>query len=254
MIFHNGRFQIINKDILKTTDVLDNSIDLIITSPPYNLDIQYNSNNDLLLYEDYLSFSSKWMSKCFQWLKPDGRFCINIPMESNKGDRNPTGSNLTQRALDIGFKYKTTIIWNKNTMVTRTAWGSWKSASAPNIITPVELIVVLYKNQWKKINKGESDIEKDEFVQWTNGLWTFGTESKKRIGHPAPFPIELPNRCIKMFSYVDDIILDPFLGSGTTLIAAHNNKRQGIGIELDKKYYDLAVKRFKSETEQIHLF
>jgi site-specific DNA-methyltransferase (adenine-specific) len=106
---------------------------------------------------------------------------------------------------------------------------------------------VLYKEKWKKTSGSKvSDIERDEFMDWTNGLWTFNGESKKRIGHPAPFPIELPRRCVKLFSYVDDLVLDPFCGSGTTLLAAVTNHRRGVGIDVDKKYCELARKRILS--------
>ncbi|HPU24181.1 MAG TPA: site-specific DNA-methyltransferase, partial [Candidatus Kapabacteria bacterium] len=134
----------------------------------------------------------------------------------------------------------------------RTAWGSWLSAAAPYVIAPVELIVVLFKGEWKKTTGSKiSDISKDDFMKWTNGLWTFNGESKKRIGHPAPFPIELPYRCIKLFSYVDDLVLDPFAGSGTTLIAANNTNRYSIGLEIDIKYCELAKNRIINETEML---
>jgi len=117
------------------------------------------------------------------------------------------------------------------------------------VIAPVELIVVLYKDKWKKTSGSKvSDIERDEFMEWTNGLWTFNGESKKRVGHPAPFPIELPRRCVKLFSYVDDVVLDPFCGSGTTLIAAVSNNRKGVGIDVDRKYCELAQKRILENT------
>ena len=127
------------------------------------------------------------------------------------------------------------------------------------MIAPVELIIVLYKKNWKKTSGSKiSDIERNEFMDWTNGLWTFNGESKKRIGHPAPFPLELPRRCIKLFSYVDDVVLDPFSGSGTTLLAATNNKRKGIGIDVDRKYCELARKRIlgivpKVKTKKKHV-
>jgi site-specific DNA-methyltransferase (adenine-specific) len=118
------------------------------------------------------------------------------------------------------------------------------SATAPYVIAPVELIVILYKKRWRKTSGSKiSDITKEEFMNWTNGIWTFSGESKKKIGHPAPFPIELPRRCIKLFSFVGDTILDPFLGSGTTLVAAKMLNRKGIGIEIDSQYCDLAKKR-----------
>ena len=153
------------------------------------------------------------------------------------------GADLTALVKSVGWKHHSTIIWNEGNISRRTAWGSWLSASAPYVIAPVELIVVLYKNEWKKKNKGNSDISKEDFMAWTNGLWTFSGESKKRIGHPAPFPRELPKRCIKLFSYIDDTVFDPFCGSGTTLIEAYSNNRKAIGLELDLKYCELARNR-----------
>jgi len=146
----------------------------------------------------------------------------------------------------VGFKYQSTIIWNEQNISRRTAWGSWLSASAPYVIAPVETIVLLYKHQWKRKNKGTSTIEKERFIELTNGVWTFNGENRKKIGHPAPFPIELPRRCIEIFSFEEDIVLDPFLGSGSTLIAALEKGRQGIGIEIDSSYVQLAIKRIKS--------
>lgn len=127
--------------------------------------------------------------------------------------------------------------------------GSWMSASAPFVIAPVELIIVLYKKQWKKTSGSkESDITREEFMEWTNGVWTFNGESKKKVGHPAPFPLELPRRCIKMFSYVGDTILDPFSGSGTTVIAAAQNRRRGVGIEIDEYYCELSKELVTART------
>ena len=248
--FQNEKFTLIHDDVLTTTRVDANSVDLVVTSPPYNVDIQYNSHKDDVSYADYLEFSKKWMSRCFEWLKDDGRFCLNVPLDKNKGGQQSVGADLTTIAKEIGFHYHSTIVWNEGNISRRTAWGSWKSASAPFVIAPVELIVVLYKDKWKKTSGSKiSDIERNEFMDWTNGLWVFNGESKKRIGHPAPFPIELPRRCVKLFSYVDDVVLDPFSGSGTTLIAAVSNNRKGIGIDVDGKYCELARKRILENTE-----
>jgi len=205
-------------------------IDLTVTSPPYNVDIQYNSNNDDLSYEEYLDFTRKWITNVFSWTKNQGRFLLNIPLDKNKGGQKSVGADITTIAQQIGWKYHSTIIWNEGNISRRTAWGSWLSASSPYVIAPVELILVLYKGQWKKTGgTGQSDISKQDFMDWTNGVWTFNGESKKRIGHPAPFPLQLPHRAIKLFSFVNDVIFDPFSGSGTTLIAAANNNRIGIG-------------------------
>ena len=122
------------------------------------------------------------------------------------------------------------------------------------MIAPVELIVVLYKDQWKKTNgTKQNDITRDEFMQWTNGVWVFNGESKKRIGHPAPFPKELPYRCIKLFSYKEDMVLDPFAGSGTTLVVAHALGRNAVGIEIDSNYFELAKQRLQRETSTLKI-
>ena len=242
--FQNENVTLIHDDVLTSKYIDANSVDLVVTSPPYNVDIQYNSNKDDLSYQEYLEFSKKWMAQCFEWLKEDGRFCLNIPLDKNKGGQQSVGADLTVIAKEIGFQYHSTIIWNEGNISRRTAWGSWKSASAPYVIAPVELIVVLYKKNWKKTGGSKiSDVTRDEFMQWTNGMWVFNGESKKRIGHPAPFPMELPRRCIKLFSYVGDVVLDPFCGSGTTVLVAAENNRKGIGMDVDKKYCELARKR-----------
>ena len=148
-------------------------------------------------YIEYLEFTKSWISNCFKWSKNQARFCLNIPLDKNKGGQKSVGADITKIAQDVGWKYHSNIIWYEGNISRRTAWGSWMSASAPYVIAPVELIVVLFKEEWKKTNGSKvSDIKKEEFIEWTNGLWTFYGESKKRIGHPAPFPIELPYRCI----------------------------------------------------------
>ncbi len=244
VFFDNDTVKIVNDDVLSTHLIQAQSLDLIVTSPPYNVAIQYNSHKDDLSYLEYLGFTQQWMRRCFEWLKDDGRFCLNVPLDKNKGGQQSVGADLTTIAKQIGFQYHSTIIWNEGNISRRTAWGSWMSASAPYVIAPVELIIILYKKQWKKTSGSkESDMTKAEFMAWTNGVWTFNGESKKKIGHPAPFPLELPRRCIKLFSFVGDTILDPFSGSGTTVIVAAQNKRKGVGIEIDEKYCELSRRR-----------
>jgi len=246
--FQNETLKIYNDDILGTNCVKEKTCDLIVTSPPYNVGIEYNSHNDKMSYNNYLSFTKGWLKKCYVLLKDDGRFCLNIPLDKNKGGQQSVCADITTIAKQVGWRYHSTIIWNEGNISRRTAWGSWLSASAPYVIAPVEVIVILYKNQWKKISGSrKSDISKKEFMDWTNGVWNFSGESKKRIGHPAPFPVELPRRCIKLFSFVEDTVLDPFLGSGSTLIACAQNNRKGIGIEIDRNYCELTKKRLFSE-------
>jgi len=241
---------IYNEDFLTIKSIELECIDLIITSPPYNVGIQYLTYNDEESYKNYLIFSKKWIKKCLTLAKDDGRFCLNIPLDKNKGGQQSVYADLTSIAKKVGWQYHTTIIWNEQNISRRTAWGSFMSASAPYVIAPIEMIVVFYKKIWKKINKnGRSDITKKEFMEWTNGVWNFSGESKKKIGHPAPFPVELPYRCIKLFSYIQDTILDPFLGSGSTLIACHQTNRKGIGVEIDRNYCELAKKRLIKEAQ-----
>ncbi|HPO91770.1 MAG TPA: site-specific DNA-methyltransferase [Victivallales bacterium] len=246
---------IISGDFLRLMSIENECIDLIVTSPPYNVDIHYNSFDDRLPYNKYIEFTGKWLSRAYDLLRQDGRMCLNIPLDKSKG-RDESGfqsvyADIVNIAKGIGFKYFSTIIWNEGNISRRTAWGSWLSPKAPYVIAPVETIVIFYKKNWKKEKNGKSDLTKKEFMEWTNGLWTFSGESKKKIGHPAPFPVELPKRCIKLFSFVGDIVLDPFLGSGSTLIACKNFNRKGIGVEIDKKYCELAKKRILNETEQL---
>ena len=240
----SDEIKIINADI-HHAGLTESSIDLIITSPPYNVDIKYASNNDELNYPEYLKFSKEWMAVCYDAAKDDGRFCLNIPLDKNKGGHHSVYADLVTVAKEVGWQYFTSIVWNEGNISRRTAWGSWLSASAPHVIAPVEMIVVLYKKQWKKINKGVSSISKIDFMNWTNGVWTFNGESKKRIGHPAPFPLELPRRCIEMFSYVGDMVLDPFSGSGTTMLACSKLNRRGIGVDIDPSYCALAMNRLR---------
>ena len=252
-LYYNYKdINIYNNDMLRIKYIENASIDLIVTSPPYNLDIQYASYDDALSYKDYLKLCKKWFTNLYDLAKDDGRFCLNIPLDKSKGGFQSVGADLTVLAKSVGWKYKTSIIWNEGNISKGSAWGSWLSASAPHIIAPVELIVVLYKKQWKKQSGSKiTNIDREDFKQWTNGVWTFKGESKRKIGHPAPFPIELPYRCIKLLSYEQDMILDPFMGSGSTLIAALRANRKAIGIDIEKKYCEIAKNRIIDEVYSI---
>ena len=241
--FETESIRIYNADILGIDAIGEDSVDLIVTSPPYDVDIKYQDYDDNVPYGQYLEFTAKWLSKIRQLAKPDGRLCLNIPLDKNKGGQQSVCADITTIAKQVGWKYHSTIIWNEQNISRRTAWGSWMSASAPYVIAPVEAILIMYKNKWEKARKGKSDITRDEFIQWTNGVWNFSGENKRKVGHPAPFPVELPKRCIRLFSFQREVVLDPFLGSGTTLVACRETDRVGIGVEINRNYCRLAVRR-----------
>jgi len=246
LYFGADSIRIYNDDFLKINAIKESSIDLVVTSPPYNVDVQYENYRDDIPYDEYLAFTRKWLAKCYSLIKDDGRLCLNIPLDKNKGGQQSVCADITTIAREVGWKYHATIIWNEQNISRRTAWGSWLSASAPFVIAPVEVIVVLYKKSWQKASGSQkSDITRDEFINWTNAVWSFSGESKSKIGHPTPFPVELPKRCIKLFSFVGDTVLDPFLGSGTTLVACAETNRIGIGVEINKNYCELAKKRLE---------
>jgi len=236
-------------DALQRRTLKGGDVDLIVTSPPYNIGKAYTGDggDDEKTYDDYLKFSRKWLENCYHWTRPTGRLCVNVSLDKNRNGKQPLSADITTAAIAAGWKYHATIIWNEGNISRRTAWGSWKSASAPHIIAPVETIIVLYKGAWKRERQGKSDITATEFKDWVLGVWSFNGESGKRIGHEAPFPLELPRRCIKLLSFPGDTVLDPFAGSGTTMIAAMAQNRRAIGVELEKHYCHLTIKRIKAE-------
>lgn len=225
--------------------------DLVITSPPYNLGKAYNgeAQDDARVYADYLKFSRRWLENCLHWTRHTGRLCVNVCLDKNRYGKEPLSADITAAAIAAGWKYHATVIWNEGNISRRTAWGSWKSASAPHIIAPVETILIFYKGAWKRERQGENDITAEEFKEWVLGLWTFPGESAKRIGHEAPFPRELPARLIKLLSFRGDTVLDPFVGSGTTMIEAIARGRTAIGIERETKYCNLTINRIAAECE-----
>lgn len=253
--------KLINNDCLIAMKELSNgSVHCVITSPPYNVDLGnnkykkdgYSTHNDNMPYDDYLDWMKEVFKECYRVLSHDGRICVNIG--DGKNGKIPTHSDFIQIMKSIGFMPMTTIIWNKNNTSNRCAWGSYLSAKAPSFPRPFEYILVFQKsNGLERI--GESTITKDEWKEYSNGLWSFAPEMKqKKIGHPAMFPIELPTRVIKMLSYKHDVILDPFMGVGTTAIACLNTDRKFIGIEIDDKYFDIARERIDKAKSQLKLF
>lgn len=250
IFYDDNNIKIINDNIINTDLIEENSIDLVVTSPPYNLNIDYECDdiNDNMEWDDYLDFSRKWLSKVYTLIKDDGRMCLNIHLNITYGGKRIIIGDIVNIAKEIGYDYQSLIIWDKGNSCVRHVFGSWMSAQSPYISLNYECILLLSKGSWeKKSGSGISDISRNDFIKWTLGVWNFNTAKATVIGHPAPFPIELPKRCIKLFSYVDDVILDPFLGSGTTLIAAKVLNRKGIGVDINKKYCELSLERLNKE-------
>ncbi|WP_302367503.1 DNA-methyltransferase [Brachyspira aalborgi] len=227
-------------------DIPNNSLHLMITSPPYNVSKEYD--NDLSLNE-YLNLLKNCFTETYRVLVDGGRACINI---ANIGRKPyiPLSDYVSKIMIEIGFNMRGEIIWNKFAGAgISTAWGSFQSASNPILRDVHEYILIFSKGNYKRErDKNEKEfrhdnITKKEFIEWTKSVWTMNTESAKRIGHPAPFPEELPNRLIKLFSFTNDIVIDPFMGSGTTAIAAIKNNRNFVGYEINKEYINLANNR-----------
>lgn len=234
-------------------DIPNNSLHLMITSPPYNVSKEYD--NDLSLNE-YLNLLKNCFTETYRVLVDGGRACINI---ANIGRKPyiPLSDYVSKIMIEIGFNMRGEIIWNKSAGAgISTAWGSFQSASNPILRDVHEYILIFSKGNYKRErDKNEKEfrhdnITKEEFIEWTKSVWTMNTESAKRIGHPAPFPEELPNRLIKLFSFTNDIVIDPFMGSGTTAIAAIKNNRNFVGYEINKEYINLANNRILNLKEK----
>lgn len=224
-------------DAMKTLE--DDSIDLIVTSPPYGVGKEYEKD----VGQDEYSYMVDAASKEFKRvLKPDGRFACNVPFTMNHNNALVLVMHEWMTAfLKNGLNIRDIIIWNQSNSGNDTAWGSFKSASSPWLRHQCEGIVVGFKDQWKKIKKGESDITRDEFMKYVVDLWSMPCARHKE--HPAVFSEELPYRCVKLFSYVGDVVLDPFCGTGTTLLIAKQLGRNCIGIDRSKKYCDITKER-----------
>ena len=218
------------------------SVHLIITSPPYNLGIDYGKYEDNRDNADYLTWMNTIWEECNRVLCNGGRLCINIGENKRTTIEIPPFCAFINQCVQLDMFYRGTIIWDKNSAAKHTAWGSWKSPSNPHLVPRHEYILVFSKGSYK-LTGGKGDMTSEEFMLYTRTVWKFGTESKKKIGHPAPFPVELPRRLIKFYSYQDQTVLDPFAGSGTVGVACVELKRKYILIEHSEDYCEISKKR-----------
>lgn len=240
--------EFINKIFCKSSEKMeelpDNSVHLVVTSPPYNVGKEYD--NDLTLNE-YRDFLKRVFSEVKRVLVPGGRLAINI---ANLGRKPylPLHIYVIEDMISLGFLMRGEIIWNKaGGGSPSTAWGSWLSPKNPTLRDQHEYILVFSKSMLTRPNpfKRKSTISREEFLNFTKSVWTFPPESAKKIGHPAPFPVELPYRLIQLYTFEGEIVLDPFMGSGQTAIACLMTSRKFVGYEINQNYVSLAERRIK---------
>lgn len=234
----------------KMDELPDNSIHLMVTSPPYNVGKEYDEN---LTLKEYRLFLKRVWSEVKRVLVPGGRACINI---ANLGRKPyiPLHAFIVEDMLDLGFLMRGEIIWNKASSGSpSTAWGSWLSAKNPTLRDIHEYILVFSNGMFTRgAPKGRtSTISRDEFLEYTKSVWTFSAESAQKVGHPAPFPVELPYRLIQLYTFEEEVVLDPFTGSGQFAIAAIKTNRHYVGYDINKEYVKLAERRIKDYSLQV---
>lgn len=239
--------RILCKSSERMEELPDSCMHLTVTSPPYNVGKTYD--HDLTLAE-YRQLLKQVFSEVFRVLVDGGRACVNV---ANLGRKPyiPLHSYVITDMLDIGFLMRGEVIWNKGSSAgASTAWGSWQSASNPSLRDTHEYVLVFSKGSFSR-PAGKNTISKEEFLSYTKSVWEFPTESATRVGHPAPFPVELPYRCIQLYTFQEDFVLDPFCGIGSTCIAALRTGRHFVGYDTKQEYVDASLRRIEESKRKI---
>lgn len=243
-------------------------VHLAITSPPYNVGLDYDSHNDRMPYNDYLKWLMGFWAELYRVLVPGGRFALNVAPTSIKNFR-PIHYDMARDLMQLGFIMRTEILWYKQTMRRRTAWGSWKSPRNPHMVPSWEYVLVFSKGTWTlEGDKANADITSEEFIKYSDAFWAISPETRGRQpflkslypprrgrkvpeqkdgGHPAPFPEELIKRLVKFYSYRGNVVLDPFGGTGTVAAVAYRHGRHFVHLDISKKYCSIAAKRVAAE-------
>ena len=234
------------------SEVPDYSVHLMVTSPPYNVGKEYDQDLSL---DEYRSLLRIVLTEVYRVLVTGGRACINI---ANLGRKPyiPLHSYVIEDALEIGFLMRGEVLWDKAASSSpSTAWGSWRSPSNPTLRDTHEYILIFCKESFRRRppEKRTSTITRDEFLEFTKSVWTFPAESARKVGHPAPFPVQLPHRLIQLYTFEGEIVLDPFAGAGATCLAASRyGRRRYIAYEINLDYVRLAEKRI-ADSAAVHV-
>ena len=228
----------------------ESSVHLVVTSPPYNVGKEYDANYTL---DEYLAFLQRVWREVHRVLVPGGRACVNI---ANLGRKPylPIHAFIIRDMLNLRFLMRGEIIWNKGGSASpSTAWGSWCSPTNPTLRDVHEYILIFSKAEYSRQapKQRQATISPDNFMEFTQSLWTFPAVSARSVGHPAPFPVELPHRLIQLYTFEGDIVLDPFMGSGQAAIAAIKNNRAYVGFEVESDYVHLAEKRINQFRQEV---
>jgi len=220
----------------------DNCVALMVTSPPYNVGKEYD---DDLAIDEYLGLLRRVFDETYRVLEPGGRVAVNVANLGRKPYM-PLNQYVAALLTEIGFDLRGEIIWQKAKSAGGScAWGSWRSAKNPTLRDVHEYIIVASKGSYARMRKGEDTISKEEFLEATVSIWDILPESARRVGHPAPFPAELPRRLIELYTFAGDLVLDPFIGSGTSAVAAVETNRHYVGFDLSPEYLEIAERRIQ---------